>query len=64
VPESYSAAGNETYPLVLAMHGGGGRGDDYLLSWLSTAKAQKAFVISPKSMAQTWGLMSDAEVFM
>lgn len=43
------------------MHGGGGRGDDYLLSWLSTAKANQAFVISPKSMAQTWGLQSDAE---
>ena len=59
VPESYSAAGS--YPLILAMHGGGGRGDDYLLSWLAPARTAGAFVLSPKSIDRTWGLMSDAE---
>jgi predicted esterase len=59
VPESYSSS--SSYPLVLAMHGGGGRGDDYLLSWLTTARTHGAFVIAPNSMDRTWGLMSDAE---
>ena len=59
VPESYKKT--EQYPLILALHGGGGRGDDNLLSWLDTAKCNKCFVVSPKSLARTWGLQSNEQ---
>ena len=38
------------------LHGGHGRGDDYLLTWLRTAKSAGYIVLSPKSLGGTWSL--------
>lgn len=68
IPESYrsssSAAAQQggasaSYPLIVAMHGGNGRHDDMLLSWLATARRNRAFLLSPKSVGRTWPLNGD-----
>ncbi len=55
VPENYDPA--RRWPLIVALHGGHGRGDDYLLTWLRAAKSRGYIVLSPKSLDQTWSLM-------
>jgi phospholipase/carboxylesterase len=55
VPENYDP--NRRWPLIIALHGGHGRGDDYLLTWLRPAKSKGYLVLSPKSLDQTWSLM-------
>jgi len=54
VPENYDPS--KRWPLIIAMHGGHGRGDDYLLTWLRPAKSKGYIVLSPKSLDQTWSL--------
>ena len=58
VPESYDP--HRRWPLIIAMHGGHGRGDDYLLTWLRPAKSKGYFVLSPKSLGNTWSLQQPA----
>ncbi len=55
VPENYDP--HRRWPLIIALHGGHGRGDDYLLTWLRPAKSKGYIVLSPKSLDQTWSLM-------
>lgn len=55
VPENYDPS--RRWPLIIALHGGHGRGDDYLLTWLRPAKSKGYIVLSPKSLDQTWSLM-------
>ena len=55
VPENYDP--NRRWPMIIALHGGHGRGDDYLLTWLRPAKSKGYIVLSPKSLDQTWSLM-------
>jgi phospholipase/carboxylesterase len=54
VPENYDPS--RRWPLIIAMHGGHGRGDDYLLTWLRSAKSRGYIVLSPKSLSDTWSL--------
>ncbi|HKA52781.1 MAG TPA: PHB depolymerase family esterase [Candidatus Binatia bacterium] len=54
VPENYDAA--RRWPLIIALHGGHGRGDDYLLTWLRPAKSKGYVVLSPKSLDRTWSI--------
>ena len=54
VPEYYDPS--KRWPLVISMHGGHGRGDDYLLTWLRAAKSAGYIVLSPKSLGGTWSL--------
>ncbi|MGH7966418.1 MAG: hypothetical protein ACRERD_32105, partial [Candidatus Binatia bacterium] len=54
VPENYDP--QRRWPLVIAMHGGHGRGDDYLLTWLRPAKSKGYIVLSPKSLGDTWSI--------
>ena len=54
VPETYDP--NRRWPLIIALHGGHGRGDDYLLTWLRPAKSKGYIVLSPKSLDHTWSL--------
>jgi len=54
VPENYDPS--RRWPLIIAMHGGHGRGDDYLLTWMRSAKSRGYIVLSPKSLADTWSL--------
>ena len=54
VPEYYDPS--RAWPLVITLHGGHGRGDDYLLTWLRAAKSAGYIVLSPKSLGGTWSL--------
>jgi phospholipase/carboxylesterase len=54
VPENYDPS--RRWPLIIALHGGHGRGDDYLLTWLRPAKSEGYIVLSPKSLGNTWSL--------
>ncbi len=55
VPENYDPS--RRWPMIIALHGGHGRGDDYLLTWLRPAKSSGYIVLSPKSLSNTWSLM-------
>lgn len=55
VPEYYSAA--TAWPVIVALHGGYGRGNEYIWSWLRAARSRGYIVISPKSYGQTWSIM-------
>lgn len=54
VPEQYDPG--RRWPLIIAMHGGHGRGDEYLHTWLRPAKSKGYFVLSPKSLDDTWSI--------
>lgn len=55
VPEYYDSS--ESYPLVMALHGGSGHGSDYLWSWLRDARSFGAILVSPTAVGNTWSLM-------
>ena len=57
VPEFYEPA--QSWPLVFALHGGGGDGFSFLWSWLPTARAQGAIVVAPTAIGRTWALMGE-----
>lgn len=52
VPEWYTP--EQTWPVVIALHGGWGRGDTFLWSWVRPAKTRGYIVLSPKSAGTTW----------
>ncbi|MBI3798976.1 MAG: hypothetical protein HY268_18675 [Deltaproteobacteria bacterium] len=54
VPENYDP--QKRWPLIITLHGGHGRGDDYLLTWLRPAKSKGYVVLSPKSLDRTWAI--------
>ena len=54
VPENY--APERHWPLIIALHGGSGANDEYLLTWLRAAKSKGYFVLSPKSLGPTWAV--------
>ncbi|MCZ6888115.1 MAG: phospholipase [Gammaproteobacteria bacterium] len=55
VPEYYDES--ESYPLIMAMHGGSGHGADFLWTWITAARSRGAIVISPTAKGDTWSLM-------
>jgi phospholipase/carboxylesterase len=54
VPEYYDP--NRRWPLVVCLHGSHGRGDEYLWTWLRSARTRGAIVLSPKSSGPTWSI--------
>jgi phospholipase/carboxylesterase len=54
VPENYDPS--RRWPLIISLHGGHGRGDDYLLTWLRPAKSKGYIMLSPKSLDRTWSI--------
>ena len=54
VPESYD--GSESWPLVVALHGGSGNGSDFIWSWLREARSRRFLLLSPTSRDSTWSL--------
>jgi phospholipase/carboxylesterase len=53
VPESHDG---EPRPLVIALHGGGGHGGDFLYSWLREARSRGFLLLAPTSRGPTWAL--------
>jgi len=54
VPEYYAG---ERVPLIIALHGGGGHGRNFLWSWLRAARTSNCILIAPTSDDRTWSLM-------
>lgn len=54
VPETYSP--EAAHPLIMALHGGGGRGRYFLWSWLRDARSRGAILVAPTSLGQTWAI--------
>jgi len=57
VPEWYDA--DRAWPLIVALHGGSGNGEDFLWSWLIEARSRGCLLLSPTSLGSTWSLMGD-----
>ncbi len=55
VPEFYDAT--REWPLIVALHGGSGHGQDFLWTWLREARTRGAIVVAPTSRDRTWSLM-------
>jgi len=56
VPEYYTA--QKSWPLIVCLHGGYGRGDDYIWTWLRPAKSKGYLLLSPKSVGPTWSALN------
>ena len=54
VPESYDPA--TPAPVVVALHGGSGRGRAFLWSWVRAARSRGVIVVAPTSLGQTWAI--------
>jgi phospholipase/carboxylesterase len=52
IPEYYSA--QTTWPVIICLHGGGGEGYTYILTWLRAARSRGYILLAPKSLASTW----------
>ncbi len=57
VPEYYTP--DQSWPLVMALHGGSGNGRGFLWSWLRTARSLGAILVAPTATGPTWALMGD-----
>ena len=55
VPESYTPS--RQWPVVVCLHGAGGRGDQFIWSWLRPAKSRGYMVLAPKSRDVTWSIL-------
>ena len=55
VPESYTPS--REWPMVVCLHGAGGRGDQFIWSWLRPAKSLGYMVLAPKSLDVTWSIL-------
>ena len=56
VPESYDHG--RGWPLIVALHGGYGSGEDYLWAWLRPARSSGYIVLAPKSQGVTWSVLN------
>ncbi|MFH2132366.1 MAG: hypothetical protein ABIK68_18465 [bacterium] len=61
IPETYDGTGD--WPLVVALHGGSGRGKDMLWLWLREARSRRFLLVAPSSAGRTWSFedSSDAD---
>ena len=55
VPENYTPS--RSWPVVVALHGGYGRGEEYVFSWLRPAKSRGFLVLAPSSSDVTWSIL-------
>lgn len=54
VPETYD--GSASWPLVVALHGGGGDGRHFLWTWLREARGRRFLLMAPTARDATWSL--------
>ena len=52
VPENYSP--DRQWPLIICLHGGYGAGNEYIWTWLRSARTKGFILLSPKSLVETW----------
>ncbi len=52
VPENYTP--HTEWPLIVCLHSGYSREDDYMLTWLRAAKSKGYMLLAPKSVRETW----------
>jgi phospholipase/carboxylesterase len=57
VPESYDPA--TPAPVIFALHGGSGRGRNFMWAWVRAARTRGAILIAPTSLDQTWAIQGD-----
>lgn len=55
VPERYD--GTTEWPLVVALHGGSGSGNDFVWTWLREARGRRFFLLAPTACGATWSMM-------
>ncbi|MBT8490549.1 MAG: phospholipase, partial [Deltaproteobacteria bacterium] len=55
VPESYDDS--QSWPLVVALHGGFGHGRDFLWTWFREARSRKFLLLAPSSQGTTWSIL-------
>jgi phospholipase/carboxylesterase len=55
VPERYD--GSAAWPLVVALHGGSGSGDDFIWTWLREARGRRFLLLAPTARGATWSMM-------
>ena len=55
VPEYYNSG--ESYPLIVALHGGSGHGSTFLWNWVASARTAGVIVLSPTAIGDTWSLI-------
>ncbi len=56
VPEHYTP--ERTWPLIVCLHGGYGQGNEYIWTWLRSAKSNGYLLLSPKSAGPTWSVLN------
>jgi phospholipase/carboxylesterase len=54
IPESYT--GSDSWPLVMALHGGFGHGRDFIWTWLREARSRRFLLVAPTSRGSTWSI--------
>jgi len=57
VPESYD--GSQSWPLIVALHGGFGHGRDFLWTWFREARSRKFLLVAPSSQETTWSILGE-----
>ncbi|MGH7291760.1 MAG: hypothetical protein ACREJT_11155, partial [Myxococcota bacterium] len=55
VPERYEPS--RAWPLVVALHGGGGNGRDFAWTWLREARSRGYLLLAPSSQGSTWSFL-------
>ncbi len=55
VPERYTP--ERDWPLIVALHGGGGNGRDFLWTWLREARSRGYLLLAPSSHGSTWSFL-------
>jgi phospholipase/carboxylesterase len=46
-------------PLVIALHGGGGHGRDFVWEWLREARSRRFLLVAPASTGPTWAILGE-----
>lgn len=54
-----TCAADAPLPLVVALHGGSGRGRSFLWSWVRAARSRGAIVVAPTSLGPTWAIQGE-----
>jgi phospholipase/carboxylesterase len=55
VPERYD--GTAEWPLVVALHGASGSGEEFLWTWLREARGRRFLLLAPTARGATWSMM-------